>query len=348
VLLDRFDARRTVIATQALSLVFAGVLAGLTLGGVVTVWQVYVIAALRGLVLVVDNPARQALTFEMVGRDELPNAVALNSSLFNAARVVGPAIGGITVAAAGAGVCFAVNAATFLAVLAGLLQMRARDLVPRDLDPDAPGLVDGMREAFAWVRSSPQVTAVLASVFVVTMLAFNFNVLLPVLARETLDAGPDAFGILSACFGAGALIGALTSASIGRASARVFLAGTGAFGLAELVLAPQGTLAAAGVLLVATGAAFTLWSSNANATLQLAAPDRLRGRILGVYFLVFNGTMPLGGLLAGWLASVGGTQLAFAVGGAGALAATVSAFAFLRRSSPRAVRLGFGLPARAR
>ena len=347
VLLDRVDARRAVIATQALSLVIAVALTAVTLAGVVEAWQVYVVAALRGLVLVVDNPARQALTFEMVGREELPNAVALNSSLFNAARIVGPALGGVTVAAAGVGVCFALNAVSFLAVLAGLLRMRPGELQSRALDERGPGLVDGLREAMAYVRRSPSVAVVLATVLLVSTLAFNFNVLLPVLARETLTAGPGAFGILSAFFGAGALVGALTAAAVGRATPRLFLIGTALFGLAELLLAPQGTIWAAGVLLVATGAAFTIWSSNANAVLQLRAPERLRGRVLALYYLAFNGTMPLGGLLAGWLAETGGTRLAFAVGGTGAIATTLIAAAVLVRARPGRVRL-LALPSRAR
>jgi MFS family permease len=346
VLLDRLDARRTVIATQALSLVFAAALAALTLADVVAVWHVYVLTALRGTVLVLDNPGRQALTFQLVGRGELPNAVALNSTLFNAARVVGPAVGGVLVATVGVGIAFALNAVSFLAVLAGLLRMRERELFPLDRDEDdAPGLLRGTREAFDYVRRTPLVAAVLGTVLAVSMLAFNFHVLLPVLARETLDAGPDAFGILSASFGAGALVGALAAATRGRASARTFVVGAAVFGAAELALAPLGSLAAASAVLFVTGLAFTTWVANANASLQLAVPDRLRGRVLGFYFLAFNGSMPFGGLLAGWLAASGGTRLAFAVGGAGALAATFVALAVLRGPARLA---GFPLPARAR
>ncbi len=330
VLLDRLDARRTVVATQAASMVFAAVLAALTLGGFVAVWQVYVLTALRGSVLVLDNPARQALTFEMVGREELPNAVALNSTLFNAARIVGPALGGALVATVGVGVCFGLNAASFVAVLFGLLAMRPGDLHARDRTSDA-GLVRGVREAAAYVRATPTVAVVLASVLVVSMLAFNFHVLLPVLARQTLSAGPDAFGILSACFGAGALVGAVVNASRARASTGAFLLGTAAFGVAELALAPLDSLAAAGAALVAVGAAFTTWTANANATIQLAAPEALRGRVLSLYFLAFNGSMPLGGVLSGWLAGAAGTELAFTVGGAGALASALAGFAILRR-----------------
>jgi MFS family permease len=348
VLLDRIDPRRTVIATQALSLVFAVALAAVTLGGVVEPWHLYLLAVLRGTVLVVDNPGRQALTFQLVGRDELPNAVALNSSLFNGARVIGPALGGVVVATAGAGACFALNAASFLAVLVSLVRIRRDELFPLEREDDAPGLVGGVREAVAYVRRTPAVAVVLGTVFVVSVFAFNFNVLLPVLAKETLAAGPGAFGILSACFGAGALAGALAAASFAKASPVVFLAGTGAFGLGELALAPLGSLVGASILLVGTGAAFTIWTSNANATLQLRAPGRLRGRVLALYYLAFNGSMPLGGVLAGWLAATGGTSLAFAVGGGGAVAASVAGLVVLRAYGLAGRAASVGLPARAR
>jgi MFS family permease len=347
VLLDRIDPRRVIIVTQALSLVFAVALAAITLGGIVTPLMLYVLAALRGMVLVVDNPGRQALTFQLVGRDELPNAVALNSSLFNGARVIGPALGGIVVATAGAGACFALNAVSFLAVLGSLFLLRPEELYPLERDgAGSPGLVQGTREAFAYVRRTRPAAVVLGAVFAVTVLAFNFNVLLPVLAKHTLHAGPSAFGILSACFGAGALAGALAAAALSRASASVFLLGAGLFGLGELCLASFDSLLGASILLVATGAAFTLWASTSNAVLQLGAPGRLRGRVLGLYYLAFNGSMPLGGLLAGWLAATGGTELAFVVGGTGALVAALTGTAILHGWRPE--RLVAALPARAR
>jgi MFS family permease len=321
VLLDRLDARRTVVATQALSMVFAAVLAALTLGGAVEAWHVYVVTALRGIVLVLDNPARQALTFEMVGRRELPNAVALNSTLFNAARIVGPALGGVLVATVGVGACFALNSASFLAVLAGLLAMNARDLRPRERFSDA-GLVRGVREAAAYVRRTRGVGVVLVGVLAVSMLGFNFNVLLPVLAGQTLAAGPDAFGILSACFGAGALGGALLTAALGRASFKALLAGLGGFSLSMLVLAPIESAAIAGALLAVTGVCFTLWMANANSILQLGAPDHLRGRIVSLFLFAFAGLAPIGGLFTGWLVHLGGTPLAFTVAGSACLAVT--------------------------
>jgi MFS family permease len=337
VLVDRLDVRRTVIATQAASMAFAAALAGLTLGGAVAVWHVYLLAGLRGVSLVLDHPARQALTFELVGRRELPNAVALNSSLFNGARVIGPALGGAVIAASGPGVCFLLNAVSFLAVLVSLRQIRPGELFPLDRGEERPTFVRGMREAFAFLHRVPLAAVVLAVVLFVTTLSFNFNVLLPVLAKRTLEEGPGVFGVVTACFGAGALLGALASAAISRASPRLFLAGTGAFGLAELALAPQTTFAAVGPLLFLTGLAFTLWTSNANATLQLAAPDHLRGRVMGLYYVAFNGAGPAGGVLAGWLAATGGTALAFGVAGSAALAVTVAALALLHtrvRRSP--------------
>ncbi len=159
----------------------------------------------------------------------------------------------------------------------------------------------------------------------VSTFAFNFNVLLPVLAGETLGAGPEVFGILSASFGAGALAGALLSATIARASFKLLLLGTAGFGLAELLLAPVQTLVMAAACLFAAGLCFTVWSANANASLQLRVPDAIRGRVLGLYFYAFLGLQPIGGLVSGWLADVGGTGLAFAVGGTITLAATAVA-----------------------
>ncbi len=319
VLVDRWDARRTVIATQTAAMVLAFALTGLTLAGSIEPWQVYLLTGLRGVVLVLDAPARQALTFRMVGRDELPNAVALNSSLFNAARVIGPAVGGVIVAAFGVTACFGFNAVSYLAVLAGLLAMRTSEMFPVDRAAGVR-IIDGTREALAYVRRSVSARTALLLVFVVSTFSFNFNVLLPVLARGTLGAGAGVFGLITAFFGAGALLGALTSATLGRASRTVLVAATGGFGLAQLVLAPIGSVAAACVLLFLCGLTFTLWTSNANTTLQLNAPDRLRGRVIGLYFFAFNGSGPAGGLLAGWLAASGGTELAFAVSGAVAIA----------------------------
>jgi MFS family permease len=347
VFVDRLDARRTVIWTQVFSMVIAAVLAALTLAGVVTTWEVLLLAAMRGTVLVLDAPARQALTFEMVGRDELPNAIALNSSLFNAARVVGPALGGVVVALAGAGMCFALNSVSFAAVLAGLLMMRRDELFPRTANAERPTLLRGTGEAFRYVLGAEQVLLALIIVTVVSTFSFNFNVLLPVMARQTLGGGPEVLGVLTAFFGLGALGGALTSATLGRASWRILLAGTGVFGVAQLALAPVGGVAMASMFLFVTGVSFTLWTSNANSLLQLNAPDHLRGRVIGLYFFAFNGAGPLGGVLAGWLATQGGTEAAYVVSGGASIAMTLLA-AFRLRDRAGATLLRVGWPVRAR
>jgi MFS family permease len=329
VLVDRLDSRRTVVATQAMSMVLAAALAAIALAGAAEPWHVYAIAALQGTVQVLDAPARQALTYRMVGPAELPNAVALNSSLFNASRILGPAIGGAVIAAAGVGFCFAFNAASFLAVLAGLLAIREGDLHPVERGEPST-LLRGVRESLVYARRSPRVLVTLFVVLMLSTFCFNFNVLLPVLARQTLHGGPAVFGALSAVFGAGALLGALLAAGIGRASLRVLLFGTGGFAGLQLLLAPVHSAFACGVLLFAIGACFTLWTSNSNASLQLGAPDHLRGRVVGLYYYCFNGLGPVGGLLAGWLAARGGTELAFLVAGAIGVAATAFALAHLR------------------
>ena len=332
VVADRIDNRRLVITTQVVSMTFATILAALVLTGAETLWLVYLLAILSSTALVFDAPGRHALTFQMVGRAELPNAVALNASLFNASRVVGPAVAGLLIAAFGVGVCFAINAVTFLAVLAGLLLMRAEELFPLKRGPEPPTLMRGIREGFAWVRASQQARLVLTLVAVVSTVGFNFHVILPLLASDTLDAGPEVFGILSGCFGAGALVGALLSAALGRASWKVLLAGVTGFSISLLVLAPLATVWACAVLLFVTGTCFTLWTSNANSILQLQAPDHLRGRVVSLYLWAFAGFAPLGGLFAGWLCEIGGTQLSFAVAGlTGLVTAMFAASAVLHR-----------------
>jgi len=316
VIVDRLDTWRTVIVTQAIRMVIAATLAGVVLAGVVQVWMVYTLAVLTGIVLVLDAPSRQQLTFKMVGRGELPNAVALNSSLFNAARIVGPGIGGLLIAAFGVGPAFAINAASFVAVLGGLLLMDTSKLVAFAPREHLPTLFASLREGISYARESPHVRLVLTMLVAISTIAMNFNVLLPVLAGRTLDSGPGVFGLIAACFGAGALVGGLLSAALSRASWKAIVAGAGGLGLTELVLAPQHSLGPAVVLLFIAGVCFTLYTANSNAVLQLRAPDHLRGRVIGFYYFAFNGLAPLGGILTGWLAATGGTELAFAVAGA--------------------------------
>jgi len=330
VVVDRLDPRRTVITTQAIAMVLASTIAAITLAGVVRPWHVYVIAFLGGLVQVLDAPARQQLTYRMVGRAELQNAVALNSSVFNASRIYGPALAGILIAAFGAGICFAINAVSFLAVLGGLLLMRPQDFYRVEASR-RPTMLRGVREGISWALHSREVFLILVLVLIVSTFCLNFNVLLPVLAKKTLDAGPRTFGALSAAFGFGALAGGLAAAAQGRARRSLMLVGSAGFGSAELLLAPVHSVWLACGLLFLAGVSFTTWSSNANSIVQLQAPDHLRGRVIGLYFFAFAGTGSIGGLICGWLVHVGGTRLAFAVAGVAAIGGSGAVARLLRR-----------------
>lgn len=320
VVADRLDSRKLVMGTQAAAMVVSILLAVVTLTGTATLPLVYVLAALGGITLAFDAPGRQSLTFQMVGRRELPNAVALNAGLFNGARVVGPAIAGVIIATVGTGACFVLNAFSFLAVLAALAIVRNEELYPVERDPSAR-IVDGMRRAVQFVLNDPQLRLILAVVTVVSTVGFNFHVLVPLLAANTLHVGPEGFGLLSASFGLGALVGALVTATFRRASWRLFATGATGFGVLALALAPVKDAALAGVLLFAIGICFTLFTANANALVQLGAPEKLRGRLIGLYLFAFVGVAPVGGLFAAWLADLGGTSLAFAVAGVTSLVA---------------------------
>jgi MFS family permease len=332
VVADRVDSCRLVMWTQGSALLISIALAVVTLTGTATLPIVYVLAALGGMTLAFDAPARQSLTYQMVGRRELPNAVALNAGLFNGSRVIGPAIAGVVIAAFGTGICFVLNAFSFLAVLAALASLRQEELYAVERDPSAR-IVEGMRRALSFVRHDPQLRAVLGVVTVVSAVGFNFHVLVPLLAADTLEVGPEGFGLLSAAFGLGALAGALVTASFRRASWRLFASGAVGFGVLALALAVVENAVLAGALLVGVGVSFTLFTANANALVQLGAPDHLRGRLIALYLFAFAGIAPIGGLLAGLLVAVGGTQLAFAVAGATSLV-TIGVASVRRRQTP--------------
>jgi MFS family permease len=318
--IDRFDTRRLLLATQGSAMAVSILLAVVTLSGLATLPVVYALAALGGLILVFDAPGRQTLTFQMVGPDELQNAVALNSGLFNASRVIGPAIAGLLIAAVGTGLCFVVNAVSFLSVLLSLHLMRDAEMFPVEKRPGTR-FVAGIREGVTWAFHSPIARVVLAVVTVVSTVGFNFHVLVPLLASQTLDVGAAAFGILSAAFGLGALVGALTTATLREASQRAFVGGALGFSVVMLLLALVDTVALALVLLFVLGTCFALFTSSANALIQLSAPGHLRGRVMSLFLFAFAGLAPIGGLLAGWLAELGGTPLAFCVAGTSGLVA---------------------------
>ena len=334
---DKVDTRRLLLWTQAAQLLIAVALAALALTGTATLPLVLALATLGGVALVFDAPGRQTLTFQLVGERELPNAVALNSSLFNASRVAGPALAGVVIGTLGVGACFVLNAVSFLAVLASLVLLRGDELV--DVERDAPrSLVAGVREGLLFVAHTRRLVTVLGVVTVLSVVGFNFHVIVPLLASDTLRLGPEAFGLLAAAFGSGALAGALAAAALGRASRRAFLAGTAGFGVTMLALAPVSTVWLAGVLLFAVGVSFTLLTANANSLVQLATPPALRGRVVGLYLRRSPVWRPSADCLPAGSSIAAAWRLSFAVAGVTAL--LTAALASRAWPAPRATRSG--------
>lgn len=334
VLADRLDNRRLLIAAQTASMVIATVLTAMTFVGWTPLWAIFLLATLGGTALAVEGPNRHALTYQLVGREALPNAVSLNAGIFNAARAVGPAAGGVVIATAGIAWCFAVNALSFLAILVALLLMRPSELVRVERSDRSQGVRAALGEAFAFIRRSPPALIVIAVTLVNSVAGFSFRVLVPVLADQTLHADAATFGVIYAAFGIGALGGALAAASIGRASWRSYLLGSTALNGAVLAIAPLRSDIADMLLLAVAGAGFSVWMISGQSILQLASPDRLRGRVLSVYLMVFGGLQPIGALVAGLLADLGGTTVAYAVAGSVGMAATVIALLRVREMPP--------------
>ncbi len=331
---DRVDLRRMVIACESVLAVIAAALAALALTGAIEAWQLYALGFVQGIAIALDAPARHTLVFRIVGREDLPNAIGLSSGLGTTARIVGPALGGVVVATAGAGVAFAANAVSYVIVIGAILAMR---ISPRPTEAGAATpVLAGVLETFRFAFGSRHVTVAFLAVLLVSTFSFNFDVLLPLLANRTLDEGAEVFGLIASVFGAGALCGALILATIGRARLALVLGGAAGFGGFQLLLAPQDTLLLVCALLFVIGIFYVLWGSSALATLQLAAPEHLRGRAASLYFFAFQGGAPLGGLLVGVLVAHGGTQLAFAFAGTAAvLTAVVGVAVVLTRRDPR-------------
>jgi MFS family permease len=330
VVADRFDNRRVLMYSQSLAMCVAAALAAVAFTGTGDLWLLYLLASGTGVALVFDNPSKHALIYQLVDREELPNAISLNVSLQNAAKVVGPALGGVLIAVVGSGWCFAVNAASFLAVLAALLAMRPAELFPLERGKRQAGL-RALREGVAHVRRSRLLQTILGLGVVLGLFGFStMRTLLSVLAGETLHGGPQTFGALFAAYGAGAVGGALVSAARSRTGRRLLIGGAFLFSAPILALAPVRVTALAAALLFVAGAGWATWSGQALAQVQLAAPDRLRGRLISLYTYTIIASAPLGGLLGGWLASLGGTELAFAVSGSAGMAAAAGGALVLR------------------
>ena len=338
VIADRFDKRRILLLTQVLAGVLALGLGLIVALGAATVFLDYLFSVLLGFVNVIDNPARQTFVMEMVGRDELPNAVGLNSVVMNSSRVVGPAIGGIVIEAVGLGPCFFFNAASYLAVLLALWLMNGDLLQKVATIPRAKGQ---LREGFRYVWSDRMVRTTLVMMAVIGTLAFNFQVVIPLISTKTFGLGAGGFGGLTSAMGAGAVLGGLAAASRRGVSYRRLLGLTYAMGVSILLAAIAPTLATEVVALFVMGAASFAFIATANTTLQLTSRPEMRGRVMALYAIAFLGSTPVGSPIVGWICAVFGPRAGFAVGGVAALVAGFVAWlSFARLRSERESRVG--------
>jgi MFS family permease len=327
---DRFPKRGIILLTQTTMMTQAFVLAGLVWSGQVRYWHVAVLATIYGLGRAIDIPARQAYITDLVGRRDLPNAVALNSLVFNGARIIGPAVAGLLIARFGVAPAFLLNGLSFVAVLAALLATRT----PGDPKPAGQlGIREGLWGALDYAARTPPVAFTLALLVIVSVLVLNFNVVVPLVAKNVLNEGAHGFGLLMSSLGAGAVMAGigLTVLRRGRpplwslaASAAILSAGTAS-------LALVGNFETTAILLVGLGCCQILFSTGCNTTLQLATPDALRGRVMGLYALANAGMTPFGALLIGTLAERLGVRAACVLGGGAGLAAVAALVLIGRR-----------------
>ena len=339
VVIDRVSTRLLLIVTQAISAVLAALLAILVLSGTVELWHVYVLSGLLGIINAFDMPARQTFVSELVERDQVMNAVALNSTLFNTGRVLGPAIAGVLLAAFGSGICFALNAVTFSGAIAGLLLIRGTTKPENPKGSTASRLAEGLH----YVRTTPAILLPITLVAFVATFGMNFSVWIPLLARDVFATGPRGFGLLMTAMGIGSLAGAITLVVRGKMPRRgLMLAAALGLGLGEVALALAGTGGApvlvGAALLALVGFFMTTTMALANTTVQTTAVDALRGRVMSVYMTVFAGSAPFGSLLTGAIADRVSTTASVLVGGSvTAVAALVLIVAGLRPERRRKV-----------
>ena len=314
-LVDYFSKRKIIIVTQTILMLLAFTLAILDFTGVVQYWHVLILATLLGVVNTIDMPARQSFIIEMVGKEDLMNAIAMNSSIFNAARAVGPAIAGLIIGAAGTVLCFFVNGLSFLAVLWGLLLMKFESASASE--PRTYHVVEDIKEAMRYIKTTPVVMITILLVAVVSIFATNFTVLVPIFARQELHRDAAAFGLLLSSFGAGALIGAVSLAVLSRHGPKpaILLGGGMGLSLTLIMIGLQNTYGITALLLALSGWCMVTFFGMANTTVQLNTEDRLRGRVMSVYTFTFGGLTPFGSLFAGTVAHWIEAPLTFALGG---------------------------------
>ena len=324
---DRWSRQRVVISTQIASMVLAFILAILTLTKHISIWEIMVLATLLGVVNAFDVPARQSFFIEMVGRDDLLNAIALNSSMFNGARVAGPAIAGFLVARIGEGWCFFANGASYLAVIAGLLMMRV-DSVSRIEHSGSP--IEDVKEGFRFVRHTTPIRALILLVSLVSLVSLPFTVLMPIFADRILHGGPSAYGSLMGAIGGGAVVGALMLAMRQelRGLGNVVAYAAMGFSVTLILFGASRWYWMSLVVLVPCGFSMMLQFGATNTLIQAMVPNRLRGRVMSVYSMMFLGVAPVGSLFAGAIAERIGAPWTVALGGAASL---IGAVIFLRK-----------------
>ena len=327
VVVDRFDRRRTIIGTQVASALVAVGLAVPVLLERATPGLVYALAFVLGCITLVDVPARHAFVLELVGPDHVINAQALNSTINNVGRMVGPAVAGLVIAVAGTGPAFALNAVSFLAVVGALMRM---DVAQLRRGARAVRWRGSLKEGLAEVVRRPHLRACLLLVLVVALFGQNFRVVLPVFADETLGGGAGTYGWLMSALGVGAVIGGVVSAGREVPRARAALASAGAFAAANLLVAAAPGIAAAAALLAGLGASNVLFNTVSRAVLQTGVPSHLQGRVMALYSQVFLGTTPIGAPLVGWLAEATSPRVAFVLAGTTAGLATLALLRPLR------------------
>jgi predicted MFS family arabinose efflux permease len=325
VIADALPKRRVILTTQTIAMALAFILVALTVTGTIQVWQVLLMAVLLGFTQVVDLPTRQSFMYEMVGRDDLPNAIALNSAINNGAKVLGPAVAGLTIAAVGVEAAFVLNGLSFLAVIACLLSMRTAELMPSvrsALPRTVGGIVNGVGEGLGYIRRTRHVLIAITVLGVVATAAMNYPVLMPPLARDVLNAGPSGFGFLMSAAGIGSLVAAVAIAFRLRPSTRTILAGALMLGVLEAALASSRWMPLSLACMFGMGFGGLMMSMSTQTVLQIDVPDQLRGRVMAVFTTVFAGSNPIGGLIAGAIAGAFGTPIAILV--AGLVAASVA------------------------
>ena len=334
---DRFGKRRILLITQSLMGGLALILGLLAVTGAVRLWQVYLLAFALGMVTVVDNPTRQTFVTEMVGPADMANAIALNSAIFNLARIAGPALAGIIIGLVGTPIAFLINAASYGAVITGLLLMRPGQLAPTVRAARARGQV---RETLRYLRGEPRIWLPMTMLFFVATFGMNFQVTTALMSRGVFHTGAGAFGLASTAYAAGALGGALLAARRRYPSVRLQIAVALAFGILEAASGLMPAYWAFLLLLVPTGLSVVMYTTAANSATQLGTDPQIRGRVMGVYMLVFLGGAPIGSPLIGWVAEQFGPRMSLISGGVVSAVAAIAVGIVLAHVTGTSVRDG--------